>query len=246
MFGLFKKKERKREITFDYSSIMVDMHSHVLPGIDDGAKTPEESITLVRKMMDLGIKKIIATPHIMADYYRNTPETINNALAILKAELVKEKLDIVVEAAAEHYFDETFETRVNNRELMILGDNYVLFEFSFINQPPNVVPVVQKLKDLGYKPILAHPERYPYLEIDQFKTLHDWGCFFQLNTISLTGYYGREAKKLAESLIDAQLVDFISSDMHHVRHAEALQHALRMPYLEKLMFEMPLRNKMLI
>jgi len=246
MFGLFKKKERKREITFDYSSIMVDMHSHVLPGIDDGAKTPEESITLVRKMMDLGIKKIIATPHIMADYYRNTPETINNALAILKAELVKEKIDIVVEAAAEHYFDETFETRVNNRELMILGDNYVLFEFSFINQPPNVVPVVQKLKDLGYKPILAHPERYPYLEIDQFKTLHDWGCFFQLNTISLTGYYGREAKKLAESLIDAQLVDFISSDMHHVRHAEALQHALRMPYLEKLMFEMPLRNKMLI
>ena len=246
MFGLFKKKERKREITFDYSSIMVDMHSHVLPGIDDGAKTPEESIILIRKMMDLGIKKIIATPHIMADYYRNTPETINNALAILKAELVKEKIDIVVEAAAEHYFDETFETRVNNRELMILGDNYVLFEFSFINQPPNVVPVVQKLKDLGYKPILAHPERYPYLEIDQFKTLHDWGCFFQLNTISLTGYYGREAKKLAESLIDAQLVDFISSDMHHVRHAEALQHALRMPYLEKLMFEMPLRNKMLI
>ncbi|HWZ02743.1 MAG TPA: CpsB/CapC family capsule biosynthesis tyrosine phosphatase, partial [Mucilaginibacter sp.] len=89
MFGIFKKKEYKKDITFDYSSILVDMHSHVLPGIDDGAKNPEESIALVKNMMELGIKKIIATPHIMADYYRNTPESINGALAVLKAELEK-------------------------------------------------------------------------------------------------------------------------------------------------------------
>ncbi|TWI99355.1 tyrosine-protein phosphatase YwqE [Mucilaginibacter frigoritolerans] len=245
MFGIFKKKEYKKEITFDYSSIAVDMHSHILPGIDDGAKNPEESIILIKKMMDLGIKKIIATPHIMADYYRNTPETINDALAILKAELQKQKIDIVVEAAAEHYFDESFEGRIDRKELMIIGDNYVLFEFSFINQPPNTIPIVQKLKDLGYKPILAHPERYPYMEFDQFKSLHDWGVSLQLNTISLTGYYGKEAKKLAESLIDAQLVDFISSDMHHLRHAEALKNALRMPYVEKLLFDYPLKNIML-
>ena len=245
MFGIFKKKEYKKDITFDYGSILVDMHSHVLPGIDDGAKNPEESIVLVKKLMALGIKKIIATPHIMADYYRNTPETINGALEILKAELEKEKIDIQIEAAAEHYFDETFEARINNRELMIMGDNYVLFEFSFINQPPNTVPVVQKLKDMGYKPILAHPERYPYLDIDQLKTLHDWGLLFQINTISLTGYYGKETKKAAESLIDNQLVDFISSDMHHLRHAEALKQALKMPYLEKIMFDYPLKNIML-
>ncbi|BAU52373.1 tyrosine-protein phosphatase [Mucilaginibacter gotjawali] len=245
MFGIFKKKEYKKNITFDYSSIEVDMHSHVLPGIDDGAKNPEESIALIRKMMDLGIRKIIATPHIMADYYRNTPETINGALALLKAELAKEKIDIEIEAAAEHYFDETFEDRVNNGELMIMGDNYVLFEFSFINQPPNTIPVVQRLRDLGYKPILAHPERYPYLEIDQLKTLHDWGLLFQLNTISLTGYYGKETKKAAENLIDNQLVDFISSDMHHLRHAEALKQALKMPYLEKIMIDYPLKNIML-
>jgi protein-tyrosine phosphatase len=245
MFGIFKKKEYKKEITFDYSSIAVDMHSHILPGIDDGAKNPEESIILIRKMMALGIKKIIATPHIMADYYRNTPEIINESLAILKEELQKQKIDIVVEAAAEHYFDESFEGRIDRNELMIIGDNYVLFEFSFINQPPNTIPVVQKLKDLGYKPILAHPERYPYMEFDQFKSLHDWGVSLQLNTISLTGYYGKEAKKLAESLIDAQLVDFISSDMHHLRHAEALKHALRMPYVEKLLFDYPLKNIML-
>ena len=245
MFGFFKKKDHNKNITFDYSTLIVDMHSHVLPGIDDGAKTPEESIALIRKMMDLGIKKIIATPHIMADYYKNTAETINASLALLKAELKKENIDIVVEAAAEHYFDETFEARINKKELMTMGDNYVLFEFSFINQPPNAIPVIQKLKDLGYKPILAHPERYPYLELDQFKSLHDWGLSFQLNAISLTGYYGKDAKKLAESLIDRQLIDFISSDMHHLRHAEAFKDALKMPYMEKLLFDYQLKNIML-
>ena len=246
MFGLFKKKEGKKEITFDYSSIAVDMHSHVLPGIDDGAQNPQESIFLIKQMMALGIKKIIATPHIMVDYYRNTSETINGALEILKAELVKENLNIEVQAAAEHYFDETFEARVDEGKLMIMGDNYVLFEFSFISKPLNAIPVIQKLKDLGYKPILAHPERYPYMDLEQFKTLHGWGVDFQLNTISLTGYYGKEAKKTAEELVDHQLINFISSDMHHPRHAEAFKNALRMPYLEKLMFDYPLKNTLLM
>lgn len=245
MLGLFKKREQKRSITFDYSSVAVDMHSHVLPGIDDGAQNPEESIALVRKMMDLGISKIIATPHIMADYYRNTPETIENALGILKAELLKENINITIEAAAEHYFDETYEERVERKDLMVMGDGYVLFELSFISQPPNLIPVIQKMRDLGYKPILAHPERYTYMEDEQFKTLHDWGVFFQMNTISLLGYYGGKSKKIAEMLVDEQLVDFISSDMHHLRHAEALKETLRMPYLEKLMFDYPLRNTML-
>ncbi len=245
MFSFFKKSEVKKNITFDYSSLMVDMHSHVLPGIDDGAQTPQESIMLIKKMMALGIKKIIATPHIMADYYKNTAETINAALAILQAELKKEQMDIVVEAAAEHYFDETFEDRVDEHKLMTMGDNYVLFEFSFINKPPNAIPVIQKLKQLNYKPILAHPERYTYMDIEQFRNLREWGASLQLNTISLTGYYGKDVKKLAESLIDQQLVDFISSDMHHLRHAEAFKDALRTPYLEKVMFDYPLKNIML-
>lgn len=246
MFGLFKKKsEKKPEITFDYSSIGVDMHSHVLPGIDDGAQNPHESIVLIRKMMDLGIKKIIATPHIMADYYKNTAETINASLAILKEELVKQNMDIIVEAAAEHYFDETFEKRIDEGRLMTMHDNYVLFELSFISKPHNLIETIQKLTKLGYKPILAHPERYPYMDVEQFSQIHGWGVNFQLNTISLTGYYGKEAKALAESLIDFQMIDFISSDMHHLRHADALKDALRMPYLEKVMFDYPLKNIML-
>jgi tyrosine-protein phosphatase YwqE len=128
---------------------------------------------------------------------------------------------------------------------MIIGANYVLFELSFISQPPNVVVAIKKLIALGYRPILAHPERYLYLDIDELRALHDLGIAFQINTISLTGYYGKEAKKMAETLIDHQLVDFISSDMHHQRHADALKDALRMPYLEKVMFDYPLRNIML-
>jgi protein-tyrosine phosphatase len=246
MFGIFKKTKVKKTITFNYESLAVDMHSHVLPGIDDGAQTPEESIILIRKMMDLGITKIIATPHIMIDYYRNTSETINNALTILKAELVKENIDIDISAAAEHYFDETFEGMVESHNLMTMGDNYVLFELSFMSQPPNYIGVVQKMRNLGYKPILAHPERYPYMTLEQYKNLHDWGCDFQLNTIALTGYYGREVKAQAEMLIDNELIDFISSDMHHPRHAAAFRDALKTTYLEKLLFDYPLKNKMLI
>jgi len=245
MFNFFKKKEVKKEITFNYDSLMVDMHSHVLPGIDDGAQTPQESIALIRAMIDMGIKKVIATPHIMADYYKNTPESINNALTILKAELEKEGIAIPVEAAAEHYFDETFEARIEQDNLMIIGKNYVLFEFSFISLPPNHIAVLQKIRDKGYKPILAHPERYAYLSLDQLKMLHDWGCDFQLNTISLTGYYGAGVKKQAELLVDSQLIDFISSDMHNLKHANALKDALRTTYIEKLLFDYPLKNTLL-
>jgi tyrosine-protein phosphatase YwqE len=245
MFNFFKKKESNKDTPASYSSIAVDMHSHVLPGIDDGAQNPQESIYLIRKMMDAGISKIIATPHIMADYYRNNAETINGALDILKEELVKENIDIVVEAAAEHYFDETFETRIDEDKLMVMGHNYVLFELSFISPPPNVFPAVQKLLDRGYRPILAHPERYSYMDINQIKAFRDWGCNLQLNTISLTGYYGKSAMKMAESLVDNYLVDFISSDMHHPKHAEAFKRALKMPYVQRLLTDYPLKNILL-
>ncbi|AMR30333.1 capsular biosynthesis protein [Mucilaginibacter sp. PAMC 26640] len=246
MFGFFKKKEVKKVRTLDYGPLLVDMHSHVLPGIDDGAQTPEESIVLIKKMMELGIKKIIATPHVMVDYYRNDRESISNALAILKEELKKQNIDIQVEAAAEHYLDETFEKRIDEKTLFTMGaDNYVLFELSFINEAPNVIQLIQKMRDAGYKPILAHPERYPYMDIDRLRMIRSWGCNLQINTISLTGYYGKPTKKMAEELVDQQMVDFIASDMHHPRHAAAFEDALTTEYLEKLLDDYPLKNKML-
>jgi protein-tyrosine phosphatase len=247
MFSFLWNKAKKEESALNYKSIVVDMHSHVLPGIDDGAKTPQDSIVLIKKMMELGIKKIIATPHIMADFYKNTPDTINRALDILKEELVKQKIDVEIQAAAEHYFDETFEPMINKRSLMTMGDNYALFEYPFMSPPPNAYTVIQKMMEWGeYKPILAHPERYSYMNMDAIDSLRGWGCSMQLNTISLTGYYGKTVKKRAEMMVDNNLVDFISSDMHHIRHVKAFKDALDSPYLAKLLGgEYPLKNIML-
>ncbi|WP_374949544.1 tyrosine-protein phosphatase [Mucilaginibacter sp.] len=245
MFGLFKKKEVKKSVDFNYSSIIVDMHSHVLPGIDDGAQTPEESIVLIKKMMELGIKKIIATPHVMIDYYRNDHESINNALAILKQELVNQNIDIDITAAAEHYFDETFEKRIEEDRLLLMPNNYVLFEVSFVSPPPNLIPIIQKMLDKGLKPILAHPERYNYMDMDQLRRIRMMGCNLQLNTISLTGYYGKTTKKMADELVENEMVDFISSDMHHPRHAQALEDALQFPLLQRLLVDYPLKNILL-
>ncbi len=251
MFGFFKRKRKEevdtRVIEFYYDSIAVDMHSHVLPGIDDGAQTVEDSIVLIQKMMDLGIKKIIATPHIMADLYQNTPETINASLEVLKAKLAEERMDIDISAAAEHLFDELFEKRIDEGTLLTMGDNYVLFELSFVSKPPRLIEIVKKMRANGYNPILAHPERYAYLTMKEYVEIREWGSLLQLNTNSICGYYGREAKQAAEQLIDAQLVDFISSDMHHPRHAEAFENTLKEPYLKKLIFEQEtLKNKLLL
>lgn len=246
MFGLFKKrKPAAREVSYNYSSIAVDMHSHVLPGIDDGAQNVDESIALISRMMDMGISKVIATPHIMADYYRNTPETINAALAELKEELQKRDIKIEVEAAAEHYFDETFEKRIDDGKLMIMGGQYVLFEFSFISRPLSYLSAIQKMREQGLTPILAHPERYLYMNIEQLRELKQWGCELQVNTVSLAGYYGPQSKSIAESLIDNEMVGFISSDMHHLKHAAAMEKALQSPYVERLLFNYPLKNIML-
>ena len=245
MFEIFKKKSKTPE--FDFKTIGIDMHSHILPGIDDGAPTVKESVLLVKRLIDLGFKKLIATPHIMADYYRNTPETINTALDTLREELVKQQIDIPVEAAAEYYLDETFEAKIDKGNLMTMGNNYLLFELSYINYPNNIKDIIQKLNDKGYKPILAHPERYPYLygSLENYYKIREYGCYFQLNTISLAGYYGKQTQKVAEELVENMMIDFIGSDMHHLKHADALYQSLFTDKLKFLLDESGLQNEML-
>jgi len=240
MFSLFKKKGASNAgLNFDV--IGVDMHSHVLPGIDDGAQDVSQSIELIRAMMDVGIRKIIATPHIMADYYRNTPETIGNALSILNTELIKQNINIPVQAAAEYYCDESFVAKLGNEPLLTFGDEeFLLFEFSFMTMPPDFNHTLRKMRDAGYQPILAHPERYGYFTVEKCVEFRESGCLMQVNTTSLTGYHGKEVKKFAETLIDELVVDFISSDMHHLKHAEAFKDSLQLPYVRRLLTEYPL------
>ncbi|MEO5909957.1 MAG: CpsB/CapC family capsule biosynthesis tyrosine phosphatase [Pelobium sp.] len=245
MFNLFKKKNKIP--AFNFKNIGVDMHSHILPGIDDGAPTVKESVMLVKRLIDLGFTKLIATPHIMSDYYRNTPEIILKALEELREELEKQNINIPIEAAAEYYLDETFSTKIDEGNLLTMGNNYVLFEMSYLNYPNNIKETVQRLNDKGYKPILAHPERYPYLygSIENFYKVREYGCYFQLNTISLTGYYGKQTQKVAEELVENMMVDFIGSDMHHLKHADALRQSLFTPHLNTLFTESYLHNEIL-
>lgn len=246
MFNLFKKAKKEPEINF--SQLGVDMHSHVIPGIDDGAQNLGQSLALIHAYMDMGFRKIITTPHIMADYYRNTREIIERGLDELREELQQQNIDFEVQAAAEYYLDESFETKLEKGDMMSLGQDFLLFEISFVNYPQNLMDMIKRIQDKGYKPILAHPERYPYLfeSMEHYRRIRETGCYLQLNTISLTGYYGKGSQKIAEELVDNQMIDFIGSDMHHIKHAIALKRALSLPYVHKLLTDYQLQNILLL
>ncbi|PWS27343.1 capsular biosynthesis protein [Pedobacter yonginense] len=245
MFGLFKKKKILPE--FNFSTIGTDMHSHILPGIDDGAQSLNDALLLAKKFQALGFKKLIATPHIMADYYRNTPDTINKALDVLRKGLQDIQLDLEVNAAAEYYLDETLEKKVRQKEVLTFGNQYLLFELSYINTPQNVFDFIKIMQDAGYKPVLAHPERYPYFHnsIENYQEIRETGCLLQLNSVALTGYYGAGASKIAEEMVENHLVDFIGSDMHHLKHAAALEESLTTAGMHQLLTMHQLSNTLL-
>ncbi len=235
MFSFLKSKNKS--IITDLSAIGVDMHSHLIPGIDDGAETIEDSLALIDRFIELGFRKIITTPHIMSDYFKNTPEIIQAGLADLKKAIANKGIDFEVEAAAEYYLDENLTGLIENKKILSFGkEKYLLFELSYINAPSNLKEAVFKMITSGYTPVIAHPERYPYYynDFEKYEELKDSGCILQLNTISLAGYYGKGAKKTAEKLLDANLIEMLGSDMHHQRHAAAMRQALSEKSLLKI------------
>lgn len=245
MFTFFS---RKRKVTgLDFSKLKTDMHSHIISGIDDGAQSTAQSIELLQVMVDSGISKIVTTPHIKSDFYPNNRETIFTGLGILHEALSKNNINIQVEAAAEYYLDETFVEKLDTNDILAISGKYVLFELSFFNMPFNLFPIIEKIKERGYIPVLAHPERYSYLSrsIDNYYKIREAGCLLQLNTIALTGYYGKPVQKIAEQLVSHKIVDFAGSDMHHIKHAEAFKESLTLPFVEKLLNFCPLQNSML-
>jgi tyrosine-protein phosphatase YwqE len=221
MISLFRDKKATYGTV---SPLTVDMHSHLLPGIDDGVQTFEQSIDILRGFEKLGYKKLIITPHIMSDFYRNTPEIILNKLDQLSDIIRQLSIDISLEAAAEYYLDEFFVRKLETKApLLTFGNRYLLFETSFINYSPYMEHAIFLMLSNGYKPVLAHPERYGYL-YGHFHKLEDWhskGVLMQINSGALTGYYGPHAKAIAEQLIEKQMVSFIGSDCHHNRHFNA-------------------------
>ncbi|HAS42546.1 MAG TPA: capsular biosynthesis protein [Microscillaceae bacterium] len=229
------------------SFIHTDIHSHLLPAIDDGAKTYDESIELIKRFVTLGYKKIITTPHIMSDFYRNTPEIIHSKLQKLRAKIKEQKIDIEIDAAAEYYMDDWFINQVNTQKpLLTFGDRFLLLETSFMSKPYQFFDTIFKLQTQGYKPILAHPERYTYLQDDfnLVEEIHQKKVLLQINLNSLDGYYGKAAQKVAEKLIDKKMIHFVGSDCHGNRHLNSLQKVQKKKYYLKLKKLSLINNKL--
>lgn len=236
MFRLFSRSQ-KDTTPFDYSVLGADMHSHLLPGIDDGAPDLEASLQLIRGMEALGYRRLITTPHILWDMYKNTPDTIQRALETVQEALVKEGIGVELKAAAEYYIDDHVEELLARKErLLTLGDNMVLVEFSMVHPPMGVKEVLFEMQMQGYQPIVAHPERYSYLARNKefYDELKDAGCLFQLNILSLNGGYGRTVTELAQYLLKHEFYSFAGTDLHHSRHLDALHNPALAPALQKL------------
>lgn len=228
------------------------MHSHLLPGLDDGAETVAHSLDLLRELRALGFRKLVMTPHVMGDFYKNTPAGIRAALATLRAAAAEAGLgDVALECAAEYYLDEWLGRKLaDGTELLTFGGDqrYLLLETSYLNEALNLQATIFELRAAGYQPVLAHPERYVYFygrfaELEKLR--RESGVLLQLNLNSLAGYYSPAARHVAEKLIDAGLVDFVGTDTHHLRHTAALgTKTVKSAYFHKLL-ALPLLNSSL-
>ncbi len=216
----------KKYFLVDYLRDFVDIHNHILPGIDDGAKSPSESIALIRAFMQIGVTNFIATPHIMHNYYPNTPQSINSSLFVLRDELLINDLkNISIEASAEHMIDDNFEALLEKGEVMPMRNGYLLVEMSYLQPPINFKEAIIKTASNRFFPILAHPERYGFLHhnLKKYQKFKEQGIHFQMNLLSLSEYYGDEITKMAYKLLDEELIDFVASDVHNLQQLDALK-----------------------
>jgi protein-tyrosine phosphatase len=240
----FKKKENSSDLSW----LCADMHSHLIPGIDDGSPDMATSLELIRGFTHLGYKKIITTPHILWEVYPNTAEIITEGANELRAAMTEAGITIELTAAAEYFIDEHFQELLKNKiPLLTLSGNMVLVEFSMLTAPLDLQEVLFEMQMQNYQPVIAHPERYVYLSRrkEAFDELKNTGCFLQLNLLSLTGHYGSQVQELAEYLLKKDYYDFAGTDLHHHRHLAALQKMGSSPLLKRLKDSGSLKNHLL-
>jgi protein-tyrosine phosphatase len=248
MFSLFKKNKSKTEWRGGLSMLHTDMHSHLLPGIDDGAPDVETSIYLIKGMMELGYQKLITTPHIYPDLYPNNRSTILNAHKLLTDQLQQENINIEIRPAAEYFIDEIFSSRLEKgEELLAIKDNMVLIEISFVSPPRELNHVIFDMVTGGYQPIVAHPERYNYYhhQKDIYEQFKHQGCLLQINMLSLLGYYGKQVQDTAIYLAKNGMIDFVGTDLHHGRHLAELQTPQMIEAVQDLLSNCTLLNSTL-
>jgi protein-tyrosine phosphatase len=244
MFRLFS---RSKPITSHqvYRELKVDMHSHLLPGIDDGSPDLATSVALVKGMEEIGYSKLITTPHIMWDIYKNSRQMIESKMSLLRDALNENNCQVEVRAAAEYFLDEHVASLVKNNEpLLTLSENLVLVEFSLAYPSHMIKDILFDMQMQGYQPVIAHAERYIYLYQNRkfYEELKTIGCLFQLNILSLGGHYGKTVTELANFLIKKGYYDLVGSDLHHRGHLEALQNPVIISALKKLFDTGKIRN----
>ncbi|MFN4083318.1 MAG: tyrosine-protein phosphatase [Bacteroidia bacterium] len=227
----------------------VDLHSHLIFGVDDGCENMEQSIELLKGFAEMGMRKVITTPHVMGDYYKNNPGILLPVRDKIREELKKQNIQIEFECAAEYLIDDLFEPKIASGELLTFGSNkkYVLIELSFMEEPRELKQVLFQLQVSGYTPVLAHPERYLYFtpKKERYHELKDQGILFQMNMLSTIGYYGKPTLDMAEYLIKNKLIDMVGSDTHRIQHQQLLKEAYKSKLFYTLVHQTELLNKFL-
>lgn len=222
---LFKKKNIDPKDLFPEN--YVDIHSHILPGIDDGAQNIEDSIAIIKGLnTKFGISNFRATPHVLGGVWENSSTTIKETEAYLKDELIKRGLShINIHAAAEYLMDTFFTDLLKKNDVIPLKEKYILVEMSFLNPPINLKDILFEIQVKGYQPILAHPERYLFYHdnFSIYEELIQAGCLLQLNLFSLADHYGKHVTKIAHKLLKNNMYTYVGTDIHKERHLSVLE-----------------------
>jgi tyrosine-protein phosphatase YwqE len=245
MFSLFGSSKTSPDLSF----LGADMHSHLLPGLDDGLQEMKDTIEFIKQLQKLGYKKLICTPHILSDVYPNSPGTILPKLELVRSALEENSIDMQIDAAAEYMVDADFENYINaDKPLLTFGKNLILFEMSYVAPSNNIEQVIFQLRIKGLQPVLAHPERYTYYlgTPDQFERFIDLGCLLQVNLLSLLGYYSEPVKNCANNLVKKKMVSLLGTDMHHQNHLRGLKDLASRKSFYKLFDGIDIRNKELL
>lgn len=219
MFSIFSRK--KPILQTSLLQGMTDLHCHLLPGVDDGVQTEEEALHAFGALLEMGVTRFFLTPHVMEDMSQNNRSFLEERFAMLAGKL---PAGIEVKLAAEYMLDTVFASHLKEG-LLTMGDRHVLVETSYLSAPPEMQSMLYDLVVSGYSPIIAHPERYIYMEQQMYAALKEKGCRFQLNLLSLSGYYGGRAYEHAHYLLKNNLYDFVGSDFHNLeKHRKGLSH----------------------
>jgi protein-tyrosine phosphatase len=233
MLSFFKSKPKLQDLIPDN---YIDIHSHLLPGIDDGAVTIEDTFRLAKALQGFGINQVITTPHVIQHVWDNSALQIKEKEQSTKVALENNQISIPFCAAAEYMLEVNFVHLFQSEKLLTLKDNFVLVEMSYINPPIQLYSILFDLQVAGYIPVLAHPERYLFYHnnFEEYNKLKTAGCYFQLNLISTVGYYGESITQITDKLLQKGLYDFVGSDVHHDKHIAAFEQNVRIKQLSPL------------